>query len=200
MLKDRNNNRNIMVGRPLGFPIRAFLMLALALSMSACRQVPVVDIDDGKGDTLGEHLINANRIHARGEDNQIENYVSRRGWQTAQLGGGARVALVEKGAEPVVSGDTVAICYHVETLGGEVIYDNASDTVVAGRIGRTRGYAPQGLDAALRSLSYGSKAWVILPSEQAYGVVGDGDRIGSRTVLVYRIDKIEKIITTTIQQ
>ena len=40
--------------------------------------------------------------------------------------------------------------------------------------------------------SRGDRATVIVPSEQAYGVVGDGDRVGSRTVIVYDIQEIAK--------
>ena len=54
---------------------------------------------------------------------------------------------------------------------------------MAGHLQPTRG-----LDAALRTLAEGSKAKVILPSEQAYGIVGDGDRIRTRTVLVYIVE------------
>lgn len=169
------------------------VIMLLGLMLGGCRQVPVVELDDPKGDSLTEHLINANRIHAKGEDNQIDNYVARRGWEMKRLGGGARVMETVHGTAPVVSGDTVAIAYRVETLGGKVIYAEVADTVVAGRIGRGRGYSPQGFDAALRTLSYGSKARVILPSEQAYGVIGDGDHIGSRTVLVYHVEKILKV-------
>lgn len=176
---------------------RRFSLLAAALLLCgtlfcSCNNVPVVDIESPRGDTLSEHLINANRIHAKGEDNQIDNYVARRGWQVERLGGGARVMETVRGDAAVVSGDSVAIAYSVETLGGDIVYSHSTDTVVAGRIGRTHGYAPIGLDAALRTLHYGSKAVVILPSEQAYGVAGDGDRIGARTVLVYRIEVVRK--------
>ena len=83
--------------------------------------------------------------------------------------------------------DELVICYRMEAINGTVIYDNVTDTVVAGRMQPTRG-----LDAALRTLREGSKAWVILPSEQAYGVAGDGDRVPSRTVIIYNIVSINK--------
>jgi len=53
----------------------------------------------------------------------------------------------------------------------------------------------RGLDAALMTLRQGSQARVILPSEQAFGVAGDGDRIKSRLVLIYdvTVEKVNKM-------
>ncbi len=104
---------------------------------------------------------------------------------------------VESGERRVESGkidyeDVVAIEYDVESISGQVVYSNVQDTVTVGRMQPTRG-----LDAALRTLAPGQQAVVILPSEQAYGVVGDGDRIGSRMILIYKIHKIEKRTTNT---
>ena len=69
------------------------------------------------------------------------------------------------------------------TLGGDTLYSRREEEVVAGHLKPTRG-----LDAALRTLHEGASALVVVPSEQAYGVVGDGDRIRSRTVLVYQLE------------
>ena len=44
----------------------------------------------------------------------------------------------------------------------------------------------------LEELTYGSTCWMIAPSNSAYGVVGDGDRVASRTVIVYNIQEIRK--------
>ena len=163
------------------------IVTLLALALASCRDVPVVEVEQQKGDTLKENLINANRYIAEGEEAQIDAYVQRRGWQMKRLQGGTRVMEMGIGKWNVKSGpvdfeDTVAIEYDVEAINGNVIYSGVRDTVVAGRLQPTRG-----LDAALRTLSHGSHAVVILPSEQAYGVVGDGDRISTRMILVYKV-------------
>ena len=160
------------------------------LIFTSCRQVPVVEVDAPKGDTLKENLINANRYMAQGEEAQIDAYVERRGWQMQRLTCGARVMEISDQGS-VASGqkidyeETVVINYDVEAISGETVYSNVTDTVTVGRLKPTRG-----LDAALRTLHHGSQAVVILPSEQAYGVVGDGDRITTRMILVYKL-KVE---------
>lgn len=163
------------------------LTSCLLFFLSSCGDVPVVDVQPAKGDTLKENLINANRVIAQNEETQIDAYVERRGRQMQRLACGARVVETHGSHGPQVGyEDTVAIRYSVEAINGTVIYSNLCDTVVSGRLQPTRG-----LDAALRTLGEGSKAVVILPSEQAYGVAGDGDRVKSRMVLIYNVEVLK---------
>ena len=163
---------------------------------SSCRDVPVVEVERQRGDTLKENIINANRYISQGEEVQIDAYIQRRGWEMQRLLCGARVMVTTDSKQKNIDfEDVVAIEYDVESIGGQKVYSHVQDTVVAGRLQPTRG-----LDAALRTLRPGQQAVVILPSEQAYGVVGDGDRIGSRMILVYKINKIKRINNNTSQQ
>lgn len=160
-----------------------FFVAIIAFLLSACNNVPVVDTGNDGGKDMRENLINANRYMAQGEETSIDSYAARRGWQMTVLPCGARMMVTNEGkGAPVAYDETVVINYRVENLGGKTIYDNRLDTVVAGRLQPTRG-----LDAALLTMRHGGKARVIVPSELAYGMVGDGDRIGQRVVLVYDV-------------
>ena len=164
-----------------------YILPLLFLLAAACREVPSYDLAAPKGDTLKENLINANRIIAQSEEQQIDAYLERRGWPNKKLSNGVWVAEYENSevapGRAIGYEDTVAIRYSVSTLGGNDIYDWRTDTVIAGHLQPTRG-----LDAALRTLHENTTARVIVPSEQAYGIVGDGDRIRTRTVLVYIVE------------
>lgn len=159
----------------------------MVLLAVACNHVPTYEVVPAKGDTLKENMINANRIIAQSEDQQIDAYLERRGWPKGKLANGVWVAEYQKSETPLGQAigyeDTVTIRYSISTLGGEDLYDWRTDTVVCGRLKPTRG-----LDAALRTLHENATARVIVPSEQAYGVIGDGDRIRTRTVLVYLVE------------
>lgn len=164
----------------------SLLMLTViaCFTMASCGDVPVVDVQAPAEPSLKENLINANRHIAHSEETQIDSYVSRRGWQMERLAGGARVMVTRRGNGPKVGfEDLVTLRYRVEAINGAVVYDQVTDTIVAGRMQPTRG-----LDAAVRTLAEGSKAIVILPSEQAYGVAGDGDRVASRMILVCDVE------------
>lgn len=160
------------------------VIVAVLLLLSACRDVPVVESPQQPVDPLKESRINANRLVAQSEENQIDAYVARRGWTMERLMGGGRLLVTREGTGRQLDyEETVSICYSIETLGGQNIYCNVADTVTVGHLQPTRG-----IDEALRKLKHGSSARIILPSEQAYGVVGDGNKIGSRMVLVYDLE------------
>ncbi len=162
---------------------RLIPLILVILAFAGCRQVPVVEVEASNGDTLQEHNATANRYLAQSEETQIEAYIARRGWQAHRLTGGTRVIQNEVGTGKIVDyEDTVVVEYDLESIGGQTVYHDVVDTIVAGRLEPTRG-----LDAALRTLRRGSSAVVIVPSGQAYGVVGDGERISTRMILVYKL-------------
>lgn len=166
------------------------LVLPLALTLASCHDVPVVDVAKPKGDTLKENMMNANRYIAHSEETQIDSYVQRRGWTMEKLSGGVRVMETERksGGKAINYEDTVTMRYSVEAINGTPVYSDVEETIVAGRM-----QPNAGLDAALRTLKEGSKARVIVPSHQAYGVAGDGNRVKSRMILVYNLE-VERVI------
>lgn len=86
---------------------------------------------------------------------------------------------------PIKNDDHVVVRYTLSTLNDKTLYADRTDTLVVGRHNAT-----VALDEALLRLRHGSEARLISPSEAGYGVAGDGDRIPSRTVLVYQL-KVE---------
>lgn len=156
------------------------LAIVLLLAVS-CGDVPVVELPTTEGDALKENRMGANRLLAEGEETQIASYIARRGWTTTTLMGGTRVMVTEEGHGAKIDyDDTVHISYSIAAIDGSTVYTTVSEQVVAGR------HKPcAGVDAALLTLRRGSKAKIIVPSLQAFGVPGDGDRIGSRMTLIY---------------
>ena len=154
--------------------------------------MPSYDPVSNKGSNLKENMINANRLIAKSEAQQIDSYISRRGWQMENVGDGVRLMVTSAGnGRRLQREDTVILTYSVEALNGISLYDSCRDTLVVGHLQPNRG-----IDAVLRTLSFETEAVAILPSEQAFGVVGDGNRIGSRMILIYKL-KIEKTIPST---
>lgn len=157
-------------------------MAAMLLFMASCDNTPVINVPDKDTDNqLKERLINANKYIATSETAQIDAYVARRGWEMQTLTCGARWCeyAVGKGAS-INYEDSVTITYSVEALNGTTFYTHKTERLAVGRHQTTTG-----IDAALLKLHRGSKARIIVPSEAGFGVVGDGDRIPTRAVLVY---------------
>ena len=166
------------------------IMLTATMFFAACKdRTPVVEFTPDNSTVVKENMINANRVVIQSESTQIDAYVERRGWQMKSLPCGAiyKVKSLENG-NMIQPDDTVVVTYRLESLDGTPFYTRQTDTIVVGRRQVT-----VALDDLLQQLCYGSQAQMIAPSNSAYGVVGDGDRVASRTVIVYDINEIKKI-------
>lgn len=170
--------------------LRYSLFFAMLTAITACNhRKPVIELEQDNSDLVKENMINANRVVIQSENTQIDSYVSRRGWKMNQLPSGALYMIVKQGqGEQIAPDDRVEVSYRLERLDGSPFYTNQVDTLTVGKREVT-----VALDEMLQQLNYGSQAWLIAPSNSAYGVVGDGDRVGSRTVIIYKINEIQRI-------
>ena len=158
-----------------------YISFLVLLALTGCNRTPVVEVEQ-KPD-ISENLINANKTIAKSEETSIDGYVARRGWNMNRLSCGARVMETNKGTGKAIGyEDSVTFHYTLTTLNGKTLYQDVAESIVVGR-----NQVPTGLDAALLTLHYGSQATIIIPSEAGYGVVGDGDRVPARTVLIYEL-------------
>ena len=180
-MKSTKKRLSIAFAHPLALAV-------LAAVFSACNNTPVIEIKDDNKVDLKENLINANKVIASSEQTQIDGYLSRRNWPTTQLPCGARMWEYEQAkGRQVDFEDTIVIRYKLSTLTDNTIYGETEERVVVGRH-----QVVTGVDEALLRMRKGSRAHIIIPSEAGYGVVGDGDRVPSRTVLVYDLAIVEK--------
>lgn len=171
--------------------ILPYWIIVLATTvMTACGDhTPVIDLEPDNSSRYKENMINANRVVIQSETTQIEGYVKRRGLETKALPCGALYhEYVHGSGETINPDDTVAVTYRLEALDGTPFYTQQTDTLTVGRRQVT-----VALDELLQQLPCGSRAWLIAPSNTAYGVAGDGDRVPSRTVIIYNIVTINKI-------
>ena len=167
----------------------ACLLTFVALFAACGDNIPVIELPEDNSAAVKEHMINANRVVIRSEETQIECYLQRRNWSTTPLPCGARYMTYTPGTGAAVNpDDTVAVQYRLEALDGSAFYTDQTDTLVVGRHQVT-----VALDDLLQQMRYGGQAWLIAPSNSAYGVVGDGDRVPSRTVIVYNVTKVAPI-------
>ncbi len=156
------------------------------LSISACSDTPIVNVEEEKPD-YKENVINANKYLIEREETSIKSYIERHGWMCTTMGCGVRIEETHKGeGQEINNDDTVTVCYSAEDLSGKTLYSDTTISYIAGRLEPTEGF-----DAAILTLRYGSEARMIVPSTAGYGVVGDGDAIGSRKAVVYHV-KVKK--------
>lgn len=155
--------------------------------LSACNNdVPVIENQSSRPKTKEVDLAKTNQMLAQKENTAIERFAERRGWKLTDIGSGIKMMKTEDGHGATADyDDTVVIRYTVKNIEDKVVYADMTDTIVIGRLLPNRG-----LDMALRNLNEGSRAWVMLPSDQAFGVLGDNDRIGTRWILIYDLEVV----------
>lgn len=165
------------------------LFSSLLLLVSCGDRTPVVELHPENSELVKENMINANRVVIQSEATQIESYIQRHGWSVHQLPSGAFFYPYTQGnGSAILTNDKVRVTYRLEGLDGTPFYTNQVDTLVVGHRDVTAA-----LDELLQQLHYGSQAYLIAPSNSAYGVVGDGDRVPSRTVVIYNVNNIQKL-------
>lgn len=158
----------------------AFLILTLSLLTACHNDPPIVGPAQTAKTDIKEHMINANRTIAQSEETAIDEYIGRRGWPMQKLPEGVRIWEYQSGTGPHVEfEDSVCVKYSVEAINGKTIYSEIEENYMAGR---RRDMI--GLDQAVLTLRYGSHAKLILPSNLAYGIGGDGNRIPQSAILV----------------
>ena len=167
-----------------------FFILWMCMYLGSCHdRTPVIELSSAASTRYKENMINANRVVIQSEATQIQGYVQRRNMNTTTLPCGALYSEYSHGdGKPINPEDTVVVSYRLEALDGTPFYTRQTDTLIVGHLEVT-----QALDDLLQHLNYGSKAWLIAPSNTAYGVPGDGDRVPSRTIIIYNIETINKL-------
>lgn len=160
------------------------LMIMIANLVMGCNRKPVISVDQNQKNPYKENMINANKYIESAEETQIMSYIQRKGWEMNQLRNGEWVEEYQVGQGRQISfEDTVTLTYKVSALNGKSFYGEEEETIIVGQHKPT-----VGIDRAVMELKKGSKAHVVLPSSLGYGVVGDGDQIPSRAVLIYDLE------------
>lgn len=139
---------------------------------------------------LNDLLIEKNIDMLSLESQLIDEYIMRNNLDVIKTGTGLRYQILYDGdGEFVKKGDVVTIEYEIRLLNDEILYSSEKEgnkTFVVGR-----GGVESGLEEAVLKLKRFSEAILILPSHLAYGIIGDGDKIPHRSVLIYKVKIID---------
>ena len=135
-------------------------------------------------------FVKSNRYLVRSESEDIADFVARYKWPVETSGTGLRYWIEKEGIGPKAKyGDRVELDYQLKLLTGEVIRSSKSAGQLRFTVGK--GGVEAGLEEGILLLKKGSRAKFILPSHLAFGLLGDGDRIPSRSSLVYEVEVID---------
>jgi len=145
-----------------------------------------------EGSKLEDTLIKANKYLLKRDKELIESYIQRRNWKMQSTDAGLWYEIYHKTKnKKIVAGDIIKYNYEVSLLDGTLCYSSEKDGFAQVKIGQTG--KETGLDRGLLKMRIGEKAHLILPPYMAHGLIGDMDRIPSRSTIVYDIEILELI-------
>lgn len=160
--------------------------------LNACnRQEPTGEIISGKMQTKEEKeedpFIEGNKKIMGLENEEIELFIARYGWQTQKTGTGLQVEITKNGKGNFFKeGDKVRLNYTTILLTGEKIYDSANDGEKVFVVDKTEEIPA--LHEVVKMLKPGGQARMVIPSYLAYGVGGDGNKIVGRASIAMGIE------------
>jgi FKBP-type peptidyl-prolyl cis-trans isomerase len=150
----------------------------------ACKSGP--EITEGQKGPGKKEMAALNRHLVQKDRERIESYIERRNLKMTESPSGLWYMIKTEGSGAYLSDNEKFVMeYKCNLLDGTSCYsseDSGPREVILGR-----SEMEPGLNQGLRMLKRGGEALFILPPFLAYGLKGDGNKIPSRSVLIYEI-------------
>jgi FKBP-type peptidyl-prolyl cis-trans isomerase FkpA len=133
---------------------------------------------------LDEELIQVNRRLKSQEMYLIQRYITRRNWNMMQTGTGVHIMWLEKGkGDKPQSREWVRIAFQITLLDGSECYSSSESGDEWFKVDYDQ--VESGMHEAIKYLSTGDRAIIIIPSFRAFGLAGDMDKIPGNHTVVY---------------
>jgi FKBP-type peptidyl-prolyl cis-trans isomerase FkpA len=133
-----------------------------------------------------DKMIDVNKYLVQKDNERIENYIERKNLTLKQTSSGLWYTVLKEGSGDLYKdGSTVLIDYDSSLLDGTPCYSSSESGPKTIIIGKSD--IESGLNEGLKLLKPGSEAIFILPPYLAYGLLGDGNLIPARAVIVYKV-------------
>lgn len=168
-----------------------YIIIVLILLFSSCKdRMPSGMVSEQNNEKKNEKVdpfIEGNKKIVSWENEEINLFSKRYGWNTTNTGTGLRIQITKKGSGDFPQeGDKVTLKYKTILLSGDVLYSSKTDGEKVFVVDKSEEIAA--LHEAVKLMNKGSKAQVIIPSHLAYGVAGDGNKISGRASLAIYLE------------
>lgn len=138
---------------------------------------------------MQEKLLEANKRALSVEKEQIQEYIKQKEIKVNTTKTGLRYKIYEDiESDSIVDGQIVKVDYSVELLDGTECY-NTEGKGEEFTVGKD--YVESGLHEAVKYLSKGDKAIIIIPSHLGHGLTGDFEKIPIRSTIIYNIQILD---------
>ena len=166
-------------------PLWVMLALLLLVSCKNKETTGVVQLPQQGDEEVYDPFVDGNRKIVELENEEINLFINRYGWQMEKTGTGLRFEMIQEGeGNCPIAGQTVTLKYKTLLLSGDEVYSSDETGNMVFVVDKSNELA--GLHEAVKRMKKGAKARVIIPAHLAYGVGGDGYRIkGRKHILMY---------------
>lgn len=136
---------------------------------------------------IKEPLIEANKKYVKKQDDEIDQYVKRRGWDMKTSPTGLRYLIYNEGkGKKAEEGMVATVNFKINLLDGSLCY--SSDSLGSKNFLIGQDHVESGLHEALTYMKVGDKALFIIPSHLAHGLLGDERKIPPQSSVVYDLE------------
>jgi FKBP-type peptidyl-prolyl cis-trans isomerase FkpA len=154
--------------------------------------IAILSCNSGTERTNGQNLpgkkemADLNRYLVQKDRERIESYIERRNLNMKETTSGLWYEIIKEGTGAFLTdNDRIVIEYKCALLDGTNCYSSDKSGPREYILGRSE--MEPGLDQGLRMLKSRGEAIFIIPPFLGYGLKGDGNKIPSRSVIVYNI-------------
>ncbi|MBN2349597.1 MAG: FKBP-type peptidyl-prolyl cis-trans isomerase [Bacteroidales bacterium] len=169
-----------MMPRNTALFIFIFLLLVFSCKQNDRR------ISDEDYEKTKDALIGANKILVKKDSEKIAGYIKRRSWDMKETKTGLWYMIISPGeGKKAQNGTYITLDYTLTLLDGTLCYSSDIDGPKQFEIGR--GGVEAGLEEGVLMLHEGDSARFILPPHLAHGLIGDGEKIPKRAIIVYEV-------------
>ncbi len=165
--------------------IRSVTLFLLLFAVISCRnKTEQTDVSSGPGKS---EMVDLNRYMIQKDRERIRNYIERKSLQMIESPTGLWYQILNTGTGDLFGeNDKIIFNYTCNLLDGKECY--SSENLGPKEIILGKSQLESGLNEGLRMLRPGAEAIFILPPFLAFGLIGDGISIPSRSVIVYNIN------------
>lgn len=169
-------------------------LCATLLLVTSCHQREVtgmVTTPQQEEEEEYDPFVDGNKKIVALENEEIDLFLQRYGWETQKTGTGLRIQIVKEGSgEHPVAGESVTLKYKMISLSGDILYQSSEDGEMTFIVDKSNELT--GLHEAVKMMKVGGTAKVVIPSHLAFGVGGDGNRIVGRQALAMYLELVNK--------
>lgn len=172
---------------------KEIIVLGLLVLLASCgEEKPKSIFENMPAKELKKRAMEANRLKAKKEKIQIQQYAEQMKWPTTVSGTGIHCwiyAAADTTAQKARPGKIAEVNMIISLMNGDTCYSYKNYGSEEFLIERDN--IESGLHEAIQNMRVGEKAKIILPSNLAHGVAGDRNKIPPLSSVVYDIELLK---------